>query len=293
MSTWIKLHRKFVAWEWYNDSNMVHLFLHILLNANHKPNRWRGMELQRGQYLTGRKKLSKETGISERTVRTCLERLKSTNELTIKTTKQFSIITVCNYDKYQDKDLITDQVTDQQNANNRPTTDQQPTTIKNDKKEKNYKNILLSEIDISDFPNLDKELLEITKSFQQLFIDNLKEVGINNSSPQKAKGSWYDDIRLMVEVDGITVNDFRDLFKALKRLTFWKKNILSTGKLRKQAEKILIEYRTLKAEEERKRIAEAEKEKEKELRYSLDDAKRTISKLNNDQIILNNINKNK
>ena len=69
--------------------------------------------------------MAKQTGISERSIRTCLENLKATNELTIKTTNQFSVITIVNYEKYQIKG---DEATSKP-----PTSDQQPTTSKNNK----------------------------------------------------------------------------------------------------------------------------------------------------------------
>ena len=122
-----------MEWEWYHDSHMVHLFLHLLLTANHKPLRWKGMTVERGQLITGRLALSEATGISERTCRTCLERLKSTGSLTIKTTNKYSLITINNYNSYQELVNQADQQNDQQNANKRPATDQQLTTNKNDK----------------------------------------------------------------------------------------------------------------------------------------------------------------
>jgi hypothetical protein len=45
MNGYIKLHRKLVDWEWYTDIPTKTLFIHLLLVANHKPNKWRGMLL--------------------------------------------------------------------------------------------------------------------------------------------------------------------------------------------------------------------------------------------------------
>ena len=100
---WIRLHRKLSEWEWYGDSKTLHLFVHLLLKANYKPSEWRGIRLAPGQLVTGRKQLSAETGISEQSVRTSLERLKSTSEITISSTNRFSLITVCNYSIYQNE----------------------------------------------------------------------------------------------------------------------------------------------------------------------------------------------
>jgi hypothetical protein len=128
MSGWIKLHRKILEWEWYSEPTTFRVFLHLMLKANHKDRRFKGIELIKGSVVTSRDILSIETGLSVRQVRTALDKLKSTNEVTIKTSSQGTIIQLVNYDKYQ---LETNETT-----NERPTSDQQTTTNKNVKKER-------------------------------------------------------------------------------------------------------------------------------------------------------------
>tara|TARA_A200000113_G_scaffold42735_2_gene34682 strand:+ start:1334 stop:2032 length:699 start_codon:yes stop_codon:yes gene_type:complete len=118
-------------WEWKTKPLTVALYTHLMLSASFEENRWRGVTIKRGSLITGRKKLSLETGLTERQVRTALNHLKSTNEVTIKTTKEYSIITITNWEKYQ--------ASDQQNANERPSTDQAPTTTKEGKEGKEGK----------------------------------------------------------------------------------------------------------------------------------------------------------
>lgn len=132
----IKVHRNLMKWEWYADSKMVHLFIHLIMSANFEDKKWRGKPIKRGQLLTGRKSLSIATGISEQSLRTCLHRLKSTGEIIIKSTNQFSLITVCNYDTYQGKVKEANQPSNQQSTNNQPTSNQQPTTTKESKEYK-------------------------------------------------------------------------------------------------------------------------------------------------------------
>lgn len=131
-NSFITLHRKLLLWEWYTDINTKCLFIHLLLTASHKDYNWRGIEIKRGQVMTGRKVLSTETGLSEQEVRTALDKLKSTNEITIKATKKYSIVTVRNYGAYQDKKerkqpsrQPSGQPTEQ------PTSNQQATTYNN------------------------------------------------------------------------------------------------------------------------------------------------------------------
>jgi hypothetical protein len=120
---WIKLYRKFDEWEWFNISEMVHLFIYLLLNANHEDGEWRGVAINRGQIITGLHKLNERTKISIRTLRTCLYRLRKTGEIDIQTTNKYSIITILNYESYQGNRQAIDKQPDKQSTSNRQTTD--------------------------------------------------------------------------------------------------------------------------------------------------------------------------
>lgn len=141
---WIKLHRQITEWEWYTDGNTFRVFLHLIINANHKPNRYKGVLIERGQILTGRKSLAAALELTERQVRTALNKLKKSGEITqktaSKTTKSGSIITICNYDSYQERKELSDQQNDQETTSKRPANDQEMTTNKNEKNKKNVNN---------------------------------------------------------------------------------------------------------------------------------------------------------
>jgi len=112
---WLKLYRKITEWEWYNHSQMVHLFLHLVIKASSTDKVWQGIKVCRGQAIVSRPKLCAETGISERSIRTCLQRLVSSGEIQIKTTSKYSIITICKYGDYQPIEQQGDQQGDQPN----------------------------------------------------------------------------------------------------------------------------------------------------------------------------------
>lgn len=132
---WVKLHSKFLNWEWYQDKNTKILFIHFLLKANWKDGKFEGIEIPRGSFVTSRKKLAEELEISEQSVRTSIYKLKSTNEIITKATNKFTIITVVNYEEYQKKqEILTNEITNVL-PNEQPTTNQQLTTIEE------YKNI--------------------------------------------------------------------------------------------------------------------------------------------------------
>ncbi len=140
MQGWIKLHRKMTEWEWFQKSEMVHLFIHLILMANHEPKPWQGIDVKRGQVVTGLKALKKATGISTQTLRTCLSKLEKSGNLTSKSTNKYRVITICNYNTYQIKETDTNKQTNNQLTNNQQSTNNQLTPNKNDKNESNENN---------------------------------------------------------------------------------------------------------------------------------------------------------
>ena len=128
---WIKLHRSLLEWEWYDDINVMRVFLHCLLMANHKDKKYRGAVVERGSFLTGRDTLASQTGLTVQQIRTSLNKLKSTNELTIKSSKQGTVIQVVSYDKYQE--VTNESTTHQPDSNQIVTINKKNKNIKNEK----------------------------------------------------------------------------------------------------------------------------------------------------------------
>ena len=124
----VVLYRKFLSWEWIDNPNMVGLFINLLLLANFQDKEWHGIIIKRGQFLTSIAHLSKKVGLSVRQTRTALDRLKTTNEITSETTTSYTVITVLNYNKYQDYDKPNDK----RMTNERQTDDKRMTTTNND-----------------------------------------------------------------------------------------------------------------------------------------------------------------
>jgi hypothetical protein len=71
-----------------------------------------------------------KTGLSERTVRTCFVALEKMGMIVRQTTKRFSIVTILNWSNYQGLD---EEFCPSERPAERPTSDQQATTNKNDK----------------------------------------------------------------------------------------------------------------------------------------------------------------
>lgn len=188
-SGFIKLQRKILDWEWYNDIPTKTLFIHLLLKCNFKDKKWRGYDIEKGQILTGRKILSDETGLSEQQIKTALKKLQATNEITIKSTNKFSIITLVKYSFYQDKKIdsnqLNNQAEEQQSTNNQPTSNQQATTTKNEKNVKNENKLIVQK---------ENPFADMTKEFLQV---RYKQMRKEKTITQKD----FDNIRRLIEID--------------------------------------------------------------------------------------------
>jgi hypothetical protein len=138
---YVKLWRKSLDSPIFKNPELFYFWSYCLMKASHK--KYKSLvgltmvELEPGQFVFGRNKASIETGLSERKVRTCLKKLESFGNLTIKTTNKFSIISIINWGTYQAEKEENAQQSDQQVTSNRPTSDQQVTTNKNIKHIKN------------------------------------------------------------------------------------------------------------------------------------------------------------
>lgn len=99
----IVIYRDILNWEWYTDVNTAHLFVHCILKANHTDANWRGVEIKRGSFITSLQSLSTETGLTVKQVRNSLEKLEKTGEVANCSTSKYRIITVKNYDMYQNE----------------------------------------------------------------------------------------------------------------------------------------------------------------------------------------------
>ena len=100
-----------------------HLWNILLLLAQHKKSEfiWAGKRcsVESGQFMTGRKKLSELSGISERHIERILKYLELEHQITQFKTNKYRIITIINWEKYQGGE--DDDTTEEQQKNNRRT----------------------------------------------------------------------------------------------------------------------------------------------------------------------------
>lgn len=162
MQGWIKLHRKLLNNPIFTNSEALHLWIYLLLNANHQDNEFyfnmTKVTVEKGQLITGRKKLAEATGINQSKINRILKMLKSEQLIEQQTNNRYSIITIVKWLKYQE----SEQLIEQQMNNKRTTDEQQMNTNKNDKKEKNEEN--------------DKNNIRRTDFLKNVYSDDILEI---------------------------------------------------------------------------------------------------------------------
>lgn len=122
LNGYVKIHRKLLQWGWYQDNVVKGVFFHLLLTAAFRDSQWMGRTIKKGQVIVSMKKMAEELGFTRQQVRTAINKLKSTNEITTEATNRYTIVTVVNWEEYQSAN---------ENATNKPTSNRtikQPTS---------------------------------------------------------------------------------------------------------------------------------------------------------------------
>lgn len=218
MEGWIKLHRKFLGWEWFNKPEMVQLFMYLLLKANYEPKQYQNVSLNAGQLITTNPQIRKDTGLTEQQIRTCLNRLKSTGEITYIVTKRKALITLCKYDSYQiNKDNINGInnginngiTTDEQRDNNGITTDIQrnkednnlplPRARERDKFDECFNALLNCPLWIENVLRVNRITPEQFTEYLKQFFDELRCRGETYKSEDDAKFHFHSWLKIELE----------------------------------------------------------------------------------------------
>ena len=174
MEWFVQIHKKIKEWGWYTDMATCKLFFHILLSANYKKVNWRWHKIQPWQFITSLDHLAIESWLSTQQVRTALDKLISTNEITKQSTSLYTILTLNNWETYNTPD--NKPITNEQQTNNKPiTTTNNNYTEYKENKEYNTEIVALQpneyQISISYLKNIENEQIpEYAENYQDEWI---------------------------------------------------------------------------------------------------------------------------
>ena len=101
---WLKLHRKLVESQVFSDPITLRLWIFLLIRANFRPSFFRGERVEVGQVAFSHRALSASLDLAIATLGRHLKRLEKWGQISLKAGRDFSIITICNWETYQNAD---------------------------------------------------------------------------------------------------------------------------------------------------------------------------------------------
>ena len=250
---WIKLHRKILDSRVFANEGLLKVWVYCLCRANHQTNyvdikTGKGkteVEVSAGDFIFGRHSASRDLNMNPSTLYKRMQKLQDIGNINIQSNSHYSVVSVCNWETYQDSEnreeqpkeqASNNQVTGREQASN---TDKNVNNDKNDKK--NHKSVGTNG---TDFPD-SCEYLDEAKDIAQYLLESIIEYDPThkyaNNSP--SINSWVLDIERAMRLDGRTKEQLEFIIDYIYKVNgkhshFWAGNVESGKKLRKHFDKI-------------------------------------------------------
>lgn len=237
----ILIHRKLGDHPRFKDGDWLKVWMFCLMEATHSENQrriFKGQEilLKPGQFVTGRLKVAEFTGVHESSVQRILKTMEIEQQIEQQISNTSRLITVVKWKEYQ----FPEHQTEQPLNNQRTTTEQPLNTLQQCNNENNVTMKTKREKITSLVPRFaqdDESLILSEFLFAKIQIEN------PNAKPPNFQ-TWAGDCSKMIRLDNRTPEQIRYLIEWLhstgKNALFWRNNILSMDKLRKQFDTLTV-----------------------------------------------------
>lgn len=217
-----KLYRKFLEWEWYDDTNVKVLFIHLLLKTNHKDKKYRGELIEKGSFVTSFDSLSKELSLSVKQIRLAMNKLEKSGHVTRKGTRKGQVVYLANFDTYNGDEKEKGKQEGIERASKGQEEGIERASTKNVKNYKNEKNVKI----------YSEQIINLSQAL-------LKTIRVTSPKQKDSTKKWLADIDKLVRIDGASESDIQQVLKWIPSDRIWSVNILSGNKLRKHYDQLL------------------------------------------------------
>ena|SRR3990167_5855035 len=198
MEGWIKLHRKLLENLIFNNEKGLKIWIWCLLKANHKVNTFllgrQKMIIKKGQFVFGSNHSSEELKLAKSTIWYWLEFLEREGQVELKKTNKYTIITMKNWDKYQE--------VGNKSETNEETNGKQIGTNKNVKNVKNDKNIPTQALVGNKINNLINLFKEVNPSYERLFANKTQRVALERMVAKWGYEKMENGIKFLPQILG-------------------------------------------------------------------------------------------
>lgn len=194
MSGWIKIHRAIQEHWIYQDPTKYWWWTDMLFLASYKDNRVvvknQLIDIKRGQFLGSLSFFTKRWNVSKDKVINFLKLLELDGMILKKSDKNLTLITICNYESYQD---LSDNISDNLSYNNPDNiSDNLPDTTKESKERKEI-------LDINTNAHTREEKISFNAEREQGFFNTFKGTGVG-VSVARATGKKANEIFQLLDI---------------------------------------------------------------------------------------------
>jgi hypothetical protein len=229
---WVAIHRSIRDHWLYQEKRVFSKYeawLDLVMDANHKQNKFvfdgKLVEVERGQKITSIRQLSERWRWSRTKVTDFLILLEKDGMLVRKSDSKKTVITIVNYDIYQNQDNKKSHSSDTEKPQ-KSTNNNDKTMINNDNNNNSPRNTRKKRVYEDDDPNkiLAKTLFKLIKKNQDIKEPNLDY--------------WANTIRLTIESDKRSGKEVQEMIVWASQHEFWSTVVLSPSSLRKHFDKM-------------------------------------------------------
>lgn len=232
---WISLHRKIQEnWIWEDKPfSRGQAFIDLLLKASHKDHEFffneQLIKIKRGELITSYRNLAHDWGWGIFKVKRFALMLKDEKTITVTSTHTHTVISICNYDKYQSnlKEEIT-ATNEKRNANGTPT-ERRPTTYNNDNNDNNENNNNKEGVGDPVFELAVKIVKDVSEAHPKIYFPSELEI-------ERVRDMITDLINQGYKIDDIRkAHNFAilDCFQSVDGFPGWRKNYTNPGNMLK------------------------------------------------------------
>lgn len=254
INSWVFAHQ--TAWK---------IWTWCLMKASYKPRNvtikvgkgYTIVALKEGEFVFGRNKAEDALGIDGATIWRWMNKFadETNNMISLKVSMHYTIVTICNWETYQDEESTSEHPL----SNQRASIEQPLSTNKKVKKVKKEEYPQNSEAEFQDTPNsFPEDLVMFVKSHYQFNKD------LNPKIMQHVKlniNGSCDAIDKLIRIDKYDIEEIRKALKFAANNDFWKFQIQSISSIRSKGKNGLMKFQNLYADYQRS-LVPPKKEKE-------------------------------
>lgn len=107
MERYVKLYESIIDWQHFKQPGYLQVWISILMRANYKDGYDRqGRKVKKGQVILSQREFCEDCGMSRNTFIRVLYGLKKSGEIKIETDRNYTLVTIVNWSKYQNDGVI-------------------------------------------------------------------------------------------------------------------------------------------------------------------------------------------